>query len=137
MSSTTQELKGLGELEVNWVLFDDLNIVDTKESVETYEEISSPQEFYDAAKLHLVNNYAGETSTIVTRAGNEIDAGSYNVHINKDATDVFAFDGTTITIKTDQFIGDIVTTGTTTVETMRLWLVTLEVLVCFHGKLKT
>ena len=29
---------------------------------------------------------------------------------------MFAFDGTTITIKTDQFIGDIVTTGTTTVE---------------------
>ena len=38
------------------------------------------------------------------------------MHINKDASDVFAFDGTTITIKTDQFIGDIVTTGTTTVE---------------------
>ena len=101
---------------VNWTLFDDLNIVDSKASVEAYTDVSTPQEFYDAAKLHLVNNYSGELSTIVTRAGNEIDAGSYNVHINKDASDVFAFDGTTITIKTDQFIGDIVTTGTTTVE---------------------
>ena len=116
LSNNTQPLKGLGELKVNWVLFDDLNIVDSKASVEAYTDVSTPQEFYDAAKLHLVNNFAGETSTIVTRAGNEIDAGSHNVHINKDASDVFAFDGSTITIKTDQFIGDIVTTGTTTVE---------------------
>ena len=52
-------------------------------------------------------------------------------------SDVFAFDGSTITIKTDTFYWDVVTTGTTTVEAMRSWWVTLEVLVCFLGKLKT
>lgn len=114
LSNNTQPLKGLGELKVNWVLFDDLNIVDSKASVEAYTDVSTPQEFYDAAKLHLVNNFAGETSTIVTREGNSIDAGSYNVVVDDQATDVFAFNGTTITIKATTFVGNISTSGTTT-----------------------
>jgi hypothetical protein len=116
LAATTTTLKGLDTLNINWTLFDDLLVTDTKASVDAYTEINTPEKFYNKAKAFLTDDYSGETSTIVNRAGNEIDAGSYNVHINKDATDVFAFDGTTITIKTDQFTGDIVTTGTTTVE---------------------
>ena len=116
LAATTTTLKGLDTLNINWTLFDDLSITDSKASTDAYTEINTSPKFYDKAKAYLVENYSGEISTIVNRSGNEINAGSYNVHINKNAVDVFSFDGTTITIKTATFVGDIITTGTTTVE---------------------
>ena len=48
----------------------------------------------------------------VTR--NTINARNYNVVVDDQANDVFAFNGTTITIKALSFVGNIQTTGTIT-----------------------
>lgn len=114
LSKSTQTLKGIGELGVSWVLFDDQLITDTKATADAYTEIDTPQKFYNRAKAYLVDNYAGETATIVAREGNSIDAGSYNVVVDADASSVFAISGNTLTIKATRFVGNIATTGTTT-----------------------
>jgi hypothetical protein len=114
LSKSTQTLKGIGELEVSWVLFEDQLITDTKATADAYTEIDTPQKFYNKAKAYLVDNYAGETSTIVAREGNSIDAGSYDVVVDASASSVFAISGNTLTIKATTFVGNISTTGTTT-----------------------
>ena len=114
LSNNTQSLKGLGELGLNWVLFDDQLITDTRATTDAYQEIDTPQKFYNRAKAYLVDNYAGETSTIVSREGNSIDAGSYNVVVDASASSVFAISSNTLTIKATTFVGNISTTGTTT-----------------------
>ena len=117
ITTSSQTLKGLGELVVNWVLFDDGLITDTRVNTDALTEINTPQKFYNRAKAYLVDNYAGETATIVTREGNSIDAGSYDVVIDGNVTDsasAFAISGNTLTIKATRFVGNIATTGTTT-----------------------
>ena len=115
LSSSTQVLKGLGELSINWVLFDDLTISESDKSlVDAYTDIESPEKFYDKAKAYLTDNYAGEGATIVSRSGNEIDLGSYNLVIDSSASSAFAFDGSTITIKASTFVGNLTTTGVIT-----------------------
>jgi len=115
LSSSSQALKGLGELAVTWVLFDDLTITQSdKTIVDAYTEIETSAKFYDRAKSYLTDNYAGEGATIVARAGDEIDLGSYNLVVDATATEAFAFDGSTITIKASTFTGDLTTTGTIT-----------------------
>ena len=117
LSKSTQTLKGIGELEVSWVLFDDQLITDTKVNADGDQEIDTPQKLYNRAKSYLVDNYAGEASTIVSREGNSIDAGSYNVVVDGNVTDAasaFAISGNTLTIKATRFVGNIATTGTTT-----------------------
>jgi hypothetical protein len=97
------------------VLLDDLVLTESNKAiVDTYTEIDTPQKFYDKAKAYLVDNYAGEASTLVARSGNEIDLGSYNLVIDSGASSVFAFDGTTITIKASTFIGNLTTSGLVT-----------------------
>ena len=114
LSSSTQALKGLGELEVDWVLFDDALITDIRATTDAYSEIDSPQKFYNKAKAYLTDNYAGETSTIVSREGNTINAGSYDVVLDASASSVFAISGNTLTIKATTFVGNISTSGSTT-----------------------
>jgi hypothetical protein len=114
LSSSTQALKGLGELSVNWVLFDDQLITDTIDLVDAYTEINTPQKFYDKAKAYLVAHYNGESQTIVSRNGVTINAGYYDVVISDQATEVFACDGSTITIKANAFSGNLTTTGSVT-----------------------
>ena len=106
---------GKGVLTQRVVLFDDVFLTEsTKSVVDAYTTIDNPQEFYDRAKSYLTDNYAGETSTIVARSGNEIDLGSYNLVIDATASSAFALSGSTITIKATTFTGDLTTTGTIT-----------------------
>lgn len=115
LAFTTQTLKGFDVLQVNWVLFDDATITQTnKTTVDAYTTIDTPEKFYDRAKSYLYDNYAGETATIVTRNGTTINAGSYNIVVDASAASVFAFDGSTITIKSTQFVGNITSSGTFT-----------------------
>jgi len=90
---------------------DNLITETTKSTVDTYTELENAKKFYDRAKSYLVDNYLGEDKTIVTKSGIEIDAGAYNIDIDADASEAFAFDGTTITIHADNFTGDLLTTG--------------------------
>ena len=97
------------------LMADDSAITETnKGTVDAYTELESPEKFYDRAKSYLYDNYVGETATIVSRSGNTINAGSYNITVDASAASVFAFDGTTITIKATQFVGNITSSGTFT-----------------------
>ena len=117
LNTTSPSCIGTGVLEQQVVLFNDVFLTEfTKSVVDDYQEIDTPQKLYDKAKAFLVDHYAGEISTIVARSGNEIDLGSYNLIINPNASDPFSFNGTTITIKTDTFVGDLKTTGLITLQ---------------------
>ena len=100
--------------EVDFKLID-LSITESnKATVAAYTEIDTAVKFYDRAAAHLENNLGTFTALLVTRSGNEIDAGAYNVTIDATATSAFAVSGNTITIKATTFTGDITTTGTIT-----------------------
>ena len=115
LAFTSQFLKGFDVLQVNWVLFNDASITQTNKTiVDAYTTIDTPEKFYDRAKSYLYDNYAGQTSTLVTRNGNVINLGSYNVVIDTLAASAFAFDGSTFTLKADNFVGTLQTTGTLT-----------------------
>ena len=115
IGQSRQRLKGLGELVAPWTLFLDMNITETDTSVVAgYTLIDTAQQFYDRAKLFLCNNYQGEAFTIVDREANTIDAGVFDVIVDANAANAFAFNGNTLTIKTDQFVGSIITTGVVT-----------------------
>ena len=115
LSSSTQALRGTGELSVDWVLFDDLTITESDRTVvDAYTEIETAVKFYDRAKSYLTANYAGEGATIVSRAGIDIDAGSYNIEVDASASSAFAFDGSKITIKASAYSGNLTTTGLVT-----------------------
>ncbi len=85
--------------------------VSNKSTVDAYTTLETPTKFYDRAKSYLVTNYAGELSTLVSRSGNQIDAGAYNVTIDATAPSAFDLTGNLITIKASTFTGDMVTTG--------------------------
>jgi len=96
-------------------LLDDPNITELNKAVtDAYTSLGTPQKLYDRGKSYLVDNYAGELSTLVTRSGNLIDAGAYNVTIDATASSVFSVSGNTITIKASTFTGDMTTTGVIT-----------------------
>ena len=113
LTFTVQTLKGFDVLQVNWVLFNDSTITQTdKTIVDAYTTIDTPEKFYDRAKSYLYDNFAGQTSTLVTRNGNVVNVGNYNVTIDTLAANAFALSGSTFTLKADNFVGTIQTTGT-------------------------
>lgn len=113
--TTELTLKGNGVLSLEYKLLTDPNISEqNKTTVDAYTEIETSEQFYDRAKAFLMDNFTGETATIVTRTGNEINAGSHNVVIDASANSAFAFSNNTITIKATEFVGNIKTSGTLT-----------------------
>lgn len=116
LSNTTQNLKGIGEITFDWILVEDALITETDRNVvDTYSTIANSAQFYDRAKSYLTDNYTGEQATIVTRSGIDIDAGSYDVVLDPNASTAFAFNGSVITIHATTFTGNLTTTGTITV----------------------
>ena len=115
LGTSNRSLLGTQTLTFDWILFDDPVITVTdKTVVDGYTQIINPEQFYDRAKSFLTSNFAGETETIVTRSGNTIDIGTYDLDVDSDENaPVFAFDGSKITIKADTFVGNILTTGGT------------------------
>jgi hypothetical protein len=110
-----EDLVGLNTLESTVKMTPDLVVSEaTKSVVDAYTSIDTPQKFYDIAKSYLVGNYAGEASPLVSRDGNTIDAGSYDLLIDSNASSAFVRDGTTITIKASTFVGNLTTTGVIT-----------------------
>lgn len=92
---------------------DNLITEQTKTTVEAYTTLENSYKVYDFAKSYLYDNYAGESSIILTRSGDTLKS-SHNIVINPNALNVFSFDGTTITIKASLFAGNINTTGVVT-----------------------
>jgi hypothetical protein len=91
-----------------FVLLTDTFITETDPTiVAAYTTLNNNAELYDYAKYYLYTNFAGQTATYVTGAGN---AGSYNVIINSAAAAVFNPTSSLI-IKTSSFSGNLTTSG--------------------------
>ena len=91
-----------------FVLLTDTSITETDPTiVAAYTTLNNNAELYDYAKYYLYTNFAGQTATYVTGAGN---AGSYNVIINSAAAAVFNPTSSLI-IKTSSFSGNLTTSG--------------------------
>jgi len=98
-------------------LLNDLVLTETdKATIDAYTEIDTPQKFYDRANAYLYDNYAGESSTLVSRDGNTINAGTYDVVLSSSATEVLSLSSNTLTIKSSAFIGNITTSGAVTLD---------------------
>ena len=86
----------------------DANITESnKSTVDAYTKIDTAAKFYDRAASHLEDNLGTYLDFIVTRSGNQIDAGAYNVTIDATASAAFDITGNLITIKASTFTGDI------------------------------
>ena len=97
------------------VYLDDTVITEaTQATVDAYTELETPQKFYDRAVSWLESNITDEQAFLVSRSGELINAGSYDIEVDATASSVFAFNGSKITIKATEFVGNITTTGTIT-----------------------
>ena len=76
-----------------------------------YTELDTSIKFYARAKYEWVANDNFQNDLYVTRSGNQINAGSYNVTIDATAASAFNVTGNLITIKASTYTGDMVTTG--------------------------
>jgi hypothetical protein len=93
-------------------LLPDSNITEpNKTTVDAYTDIDTVAKFYDRANSYLKDNFGTYLDFIVTRSGNQIYAGAYNVTIDETASSAFDITGNLITINASTFIGDIITTG--------------------------
>tara|TARA_B110000037_G_scaffold192995_1_gene227617 strand:+ start:2719 stop:5055 length:2337 start_codon:yes stop_codon:yes gene_type:complete len=87
----------------------------TKNSAQGLSDINNANELYAAAKYYWTEDDDFQTpSILVSRAGDLIDAGAYDVDIDATAFDTFSFVGNKITISSPNFTGDMVTTGVIT-----------------------
>jgi hypothetical protein len=108
-------MKGTGEKTQDFVGLPDLSISEpNKSTVDAYTEIDTSNKFYDRAAAYLEDNFGSYTVFLVSRSGNQIDAGAYNVTIDATASSAFDLTGNLITIKASTFTGDMVTTGVIT-----------------------
>lgn len=84
-----------------------------KTVVDAYTSIDNSEMLYDRAKAWLYDNYEGGTVPIVKREGVIVNLGDWNITVDKTASAAFTANKTskTITIKSDNFQGDVVTTG--------------------------
>jgi hypothetical protein len=80
-------------------------------TVDAYTTLDTPEKLYDRAKSAWYDN---ETYPLLTRSGNTVDLGSYNLTIDAAAAAAYAFNGSTITIKASQYVGNLTTSGTIT-----------------------
>lgn len=107
--------KGNNGTDVSAVFSQDQSITESnKATVDAYTDIDTSAKFYDRAASYLEDNFGTYLDFVVTRSGNQIDAGAYSVTIDATAASAFAVSGNTITIKASTFTGDMVTTGTIT-----------------------
>ena len=103
------DLTGLAQsADVALVLSEDSSITEPDTVIVTaYTEISTAPQFYDAAKLWVVNNYSGQSQTLVTIEGGDTIIADYDIVIDATASQAFDFDGATITIKASVFVDNI------------------------------
>lgn len=99
-------LIGAGTLTEDVVMTPDLSISEAnKATVDAYTTLDKAQELYDRSKADLVDNYAGETSTTISRSGTVIDATGLTVTVNGDGATVYDLTGSAITIKSANYTG--------------------------------
>ena len=95
-------------------LSNDSSTTVSKSVAAAYTSISTAQQFYDKAKAYWADNYTLSLALFVTRAGNTINSGAYNVNVVQTGA-AFAFSGATVTINSsDLSTASITTTGVVT-----------------------
>ena len=94
------------------LLTDGLVTEQNQATVQAYTESENSKKAYDLSHNHAIENKLNEVPA--TLVGNTYNARTYNLVIDANAIQTFAFDGSTITIKASTFKGDITTTGTVT-----------------------
>ena len=99
------DLAGLSQsADVRIVLAEDSSITEPDQTiVAAYDEITTAPQFYDAAKLWLVNNYEGQGQPLVSIEGGDTITADYNIVVDATANQAFDFDGSTLTIKAHVF----------------------------------
>ena len=113
---TTSVITAEDTFEPAIVMLDDLSITEaSKATVDAYTQLETVERFYDRAVAWLVDNITDEAAFLVTRSSDTIDAGSYDVVIDATASTAFAFNGSTITIRAETFVGNLTTTGVVSV----------------------
>ncbi len=99
----------------------DGNVSETdKTIVDAYTYLNTSAQIYDGNKFWKFDSAANyQLPTLgtlpLTRVGGTINS-TFPIVLDETATDLFDFDGTTITIKSDTFTGDITSTGDITVD---------------------
>jgi hypothetical protein len=118
ITTWSSNLIGVGTLTEDVVMTPDLSITEAvKATVDAYTELETARKFYDRAKADLVDNYAGETSTIVGRTGSQAELAAKNLIIDATAGSAFAYASPNITVKSSTFTGG--ATATTGIVTVR------------------
>jgi hypothetical protein len=69
---------------------------------------------YDYMKSYLQANFQGETETLVSREGTQVDTRSRNLIVDSSGTEVMTYTETDVTINATEFNAGAKTTGTTT-----------------------
>ena len=105
-----------GAVDMERSLLDDLNIANTNiVNVANLAVIQNDNEFYDRAKLSLLNDFLDpvnrSSDLIADFKDGGIDTGINNVDLDPSALQAFDFSGGTITIKTTTFTGGIKSSG--------------------------
>ena len=89
----------------------------TKATVDAYATIDDAYKIYDRAKSYLYDNFLGETSVIVSRAGAQISLAAKNLIIDATVASAFAYSSPNLTVKSSTFTGGATaTTGNVTVK---------------------
>ena len=104
----------LGDDVATTIMILDLEATLTESEASALTLINSKEDFYCRAKHEWVNNDNFENEKYVRLSGNEAILGAFNVNIDATASSAFSFAGTTITIKSSTYTGDMVTTGVIT-----------------------
>ncbi len=99
------DLTGLDSgVNVALVLIEDKDITEPDQTiVAAYDEITTAPQFYDAAKLWLVNHYSGQSQPLVSIEGGDTVLSDYDIVVDATANQAFDFDGSTLTIKAHVF----------------------------------
>jgi len=104
----------LGDDVATTIMTLDLDATLTESEASALTLINSKEDFYCRAKYEWVNNDNFANEKYVRLSGNEAILGAFNVNIDATASSAFSFAGTTITIKSSTYTGDMTTTGVIT-----------------------
>jgi len=73
-----------GQINETIVTQTDASLTETDKSiVDAYAEISNSKELYDVIKAYQVDNYTGESTSLVTRDGESIDLGDHDIRVEE------------------------------------------------------
>ena len=102
-----------GQIDETIVTQTDPSLTETDKSiVDAYEEISNSKELYDAIKAYQVDNYTGQSASLVTRDGESIDLGDHDIRVKEYqyralVVQTLASGNLFFNIKAPNYIGDL------------------------------